>query len=178
MNTTTTHSGIMDLIKQVLNEIPEEKLVSEEENSIRNKVVEKFNQTNRRKYGTAKEHYGRRDFIVEVNGKPALIYEFKKYLKPDQPIRLSEISDIKEDLGKLYDSCGEFSSCKTYFVLITSEQILKDAHKEDLEDMLNLENNVRKTSIIEYHNKKIKTSRRKTVREKNFCILSWEIYNK
>ena len=171
------HGNIVDLIKQTLNELSYERLIPEKENDIRDKVVEKFNQGKRRKYRACKECHGRSDLVIEMSKNNISAYEFKKYLNPQEPIRPSEISAIKSDLEKLCKLREEFPHYKTFFVLITSKQMLDDATKEDLASMLNVENNVRQAFTIKCLSRQVRVSQRKNVMENNFCILSWEIYN-
>ena len=88
-----------------------------QETDIRDRIIEKFNSKRQRDYTSDKEHENRSDLIVYHKGKPYLIYEFKKYFKP---IRKSDIAEIQKDFGKLHKAHQTHSSCKTYFVLVST----------------------------------------------------------
>ena len=123
-------------------------------------------------YTSDKEHENRSDLIVYHKGKPYLIYEFKKYFKP---IRKSEIVEIQKDFGKLHKAHQTHSSCKTYFVLVSTSSYIEDAKIEGMENFMNLSVGLNKIFKLDYMGKMIYLYNRKRAIQPDFCVLSWEI---
>ena len=143
-----------------------------QETDIRDRIIEKFNIKRQRDYTSDKEHENRSDLIVYHKGKPYLIYEFKKYFKP---IRKSEIVEIQKDFGKLHKAHQSHSSCKTYYVLVSTSSYIEDAKIEGMENFMNLSVGLNKIFKLDYMGKMIYLYNRKRAIQPDFCVLSWEI---
>ena len=130
-----------------------------QETDIRDRIIEKFNSKRQRDYTSDKEHENRSDLIV---------YHFK-------PIRKSDIAEIRKDFGKLHKAHQTHSSCKTYFVLVSTSSYIEDAKIERMENFMNLSVGLNKIFKLDYMGQMIYLHNRKRAIQPDFCVLSWEI---
>ncbi len=166
-----THPKIITWATEVTQELLQKGSKIYEANII-DGIIAKFNCTKHEKYSIDKEYENKSDLIVYHKGTPCLIYEFKQYFKP---IRKTEIAEIKEDFGKFHKAHQKYSSCKTYFVLVSTSSYIEDAEIKNMDNFMDLSIGLNKIFKLDYIGKMIYLHNRKRAIQPNFCVLSWEI---
>ncbi len=166
-----THSEIITWATEVTQELLK-KGTKIHEADIIDGIITKFNKVKQEKYTITKETNNKSDLVIFCKEKPLLVYEFKQYFKP---IRNTEIGQIKKDFNKLYKAHQTNSSCKTYFVLVSTSDHIKDAETGEMENFMDLSKGSNRKFSINYINRHIYLYNRKRNVYPNFCILSWEI---
>lgn len=84
-------------------------------------------------------------------------------------------TDLQKDFGKLHKAHQTHSSCKTYFVLVSTSSYIEDAKIERMENFMNLSVGLNKIFKLDYMGQMIYLHNRKRAIQPDFCVLSWEI---
>ena len=94
-----------------------------------------------------------------------------------QPVACPEIRIGRntKDFGKLHKAHQTHSSCKTYFVLVSTSSYIEDAKIERMENFMDLSVGLNKIFKLDYMGKMIYLHNRKRAIQPDFCVLSWEI---
>lgn len=82
---------------------------------------------------------------------------------------------LRKDFGKLHKAHQTHSSCKTYFVLVSTSSYIEDAKIERMENFMNLSVGLNKIFKLDYMGQMIYLHNRKRAIQPDFCVLSWEI---